>query len=238
MCKLATDHTSDASAASPAVQTYEAIKEHLPATPLVKEAYDYVSARLPAPLLNHSIRVYLYSAHVSALSPNKAASPNFLTLAFIAAIFHDFGTSDECDGPDRFEVCGADAAASFLREHAPEITEAEVSNVWASIALHTSTGIAENYSELSRVIRLGVKSDFNLPGVRKEFDLLELVKKFEKVVPRLDVEKVLGDAVVKQVLKRQGEERIRKAPSSSWSGDLLRGELEKEEGYEGVNKYF
>jgi len=235
MCKFATENI-DASATSPA-EIYEAIKEHLPSSPLVKKSYDYVSSRLlNTALLNHSLRTYLYAARVSTLSPVKPLSPNYLTLAFIAAIFHDFGLCEDGDGPDRFEICGANAAVQFLREHAPEFTEAEVLDVWTSMALHTSPGLPLHYSELTRAMRVAVTVDFDMPGIREKFGFLpDYVEQVEKVLPMLNAFEVLKDVVLKQILKRHGEARERKAPGPSWPFDVLREALEKEGSYEGAD---
>jgi hypothetical protein len=54
----------------------------------------------------------------------------------------------------------------------------------------------------------------------------------EKELPRLDIEKDLSDAVVRQTLHRP-----EKAPQSSWSADLLRAKKEEPD-WEGVNKAF
>jgi hypothetical protein len=54
----------------------------------------------------------------------------------------------------------------------------------------------------------------------------------DEELPRLDIEKELGDAVVRQAL-----DRPEKAPPASWPGDLVRATKEDPE-WEGVNKAF
>ena len=51
-------------------------------------------------------------------------------------------------------------------------------------------------------------------------------------LPRLEIEKDLGDAVVRQAL-----EDSQKAPKASWPGDLVRAKRENPD-WEGVNKGF
>lgn len=148
------------------------------------------------------------------------------------------GCADEHDGPQRFEVCGADAAAEHLREF--EFSDADIQEVWTAIALHTSPGIAERITALARFVRLAVLMDFNVleksPWVDKY--VLEVNKEgyrrsIEGQFPRLDAEKVLGDIVVKQGIRQPT-----KAPASSWAGIMVRAANEEPSGSQGVNKAF
>src|SRR5262249_23286455 len=129
-------------------------------------------------------------------------------LVFLACVMHDIGTADAFDGPQRFEVHGADAAAEFLRGNG--FGAADVDQVWEAIALHTSPHIAERRGPVPMLTRLGVLEDFSgnpHPDVEQRY-------------PRLDVERVLADAVVAQALRNPA-----KAPASSWPGGLLRAHL-------------
>ena len=58
------------------------------------------------------------------------------------------------------------------------------------------------------------------------------VETVEGVFPRGEIEKVLGDAVVEQGLRRP-----EKAPAASWPGVLVRSARENP-GWEGVNRAF
>ncbi|KAK3060852.1 hypothetical protein LTR53_019978, partial [Teratosphaeriaceae sp. CCFEE 6253] len=116
----------------------------------------------------------------------------------------------------RFEVEGGDAAAQALRAHG--ISAADAHEVWVAIALHTSPGIAERISPLARLIRLAVTIDFKRPAAMR-LTTDEEVEEFEAMYPRGEIEKVLGDAVVDQVLgKDDAEEGSAKAPAASWAG--------------------
>ena len=153
------------------------------------------------------------------------------------------GCADDYDGPQRFEVCGADAAAEHLRKF--NFNDADIQEVWTAIALHTSPGIAERITSLARLVRLAVLTDFNkletYPWVEEsELEELEVNKKHYQLLiegpsffPRLDVEKVLGDIVVEQ-----GMRQPTKAPASSWAGIMVRTAKEGPSGLQGVNKAF
>ena len=153
-----------------------------------------------------------------------------LDLLFIACICHDVGaTHHHDDGELRFEVEGADAAKRFALSQG--IDEVDAHEIWIAIAIHTSQQIAERIRPLARLVRLGVLLDFR-QGTRDELEANEYTTSIDSDIPRLEIEKVLGDAVVRQALhKRQ------KAPKASWPGDLLRAHLE-DPAWQGVNRGF
>jgi hypothetical protein len=187
-------------------------------------AYEHVRELLHPAILAHSIRVWLIVDHaVGSLSPLSAEEREALA---VACLFHDAGTARIYDGPQRFEIEGADAASGFLTERDvdPELRR----QVWEAIALHTSPGIAERMGPLTRFVRLGVMVDFGSgTGVVAE-ELRASLSQF----PRADIEVVLGDAVVAQAVRRPN-----KAPASSWPGGLLAAHLANP-GHTGVNDAF
>ncbi|MBG7702536.1 HD domain-containing protein [Streptomyces sp. MC1] len=187
-------------------------------------AFEHVRKVLHPAILAHSIRVWLIADHaVGRLSPLSAEEREALA---VACLFHDAGTATIYDGPQRFEVEGADAASGFLAERdvAPELRR----QVWEAIALHTSPGIAERMGPLTRFVRLGVTVDFGSDTGAISEDLRAALGQF----PRADIEVVLGDAVVAQAVRRPN-----KAPASSWPGGLLVAHL-ADPGHTGVNEAF
>ena len=228
------------------------IQDLIPHEPICTEALNYVTPLLPREVLNHSLRVYLYAKYLQLHSPahSDPTSPTFpdlyrssswpsLQLLFIASLFHDFGVSSICaHQPYRFEVCGADAAASFLLSHPAHASSEDAHRVWTAIALHTSPHIAERIDPFSRVMRLGPLVDF-VDERRREFGVEKMwVEQVEQKLPRLGIEKCLGDVVVAQALQEP-----RKAPKGSWPGDLIRANQEREQGRgemwkDGVNPEF
>ncbi|CAM5662887.1 hypothetical protein GCM10010378_04350 [Streptomyces viridochromogenes] len=118
-------------------------------------AYTHVSEVLAPPVLQHSVRVWLLADHIGR--PQGVDGLEREALA-VACLFHDAGTADVYDGPQRFEVEGADAARAFLAEH--DWPRPLVQSVWEAIALHTSPGIAERMGLLPRLVREGVLADF------------------------------------------------------------------------------
>jgi hypothetical protein len=165
-------------------------------------------------IANHSVRTYLHAvlaARRRGMSPGRDYADDLL---FYACLLHDIGTADAYDGRQRFEVEGADAAAAFLTSEG--FDAASVDQVWEAVALHTSPHIAERRGPVTMLTRVGVLSDFGGP------DADDAVRAaLERDHPRLDIERELTDAVVRQALRQPD-----KAPSSSWPGGLLRAHQE------------
>ncbi|MGQ4512781.1 HD domain-containing protein [Streptomyces sp. DW26H14] len=173
-----------------------------------------VALERPA-IANHSFRTYVWALLAGEKRGMRAGADFDADLLFYACVLHDLGTADAHDGPSRFEVEGADAAAELLA--AQGVGSAEIDQVWEAIALHTSPHIAERRGPLALLTRLGVLADFQGPGA----DHSQLVAETERAYPRLDIERELTDAVVSQALRKP-----EKAPEHSWPGGLLRARLD------------
>ncbi|ROW09458.1 hypothetical protein VMCG_02199 [Cytospora schulzeri] len=211
-----------------------ALVAEIPDHPACTEALALAQSSLPASIFNHSLRVSLYaSRHIPppVMSTTLFTTPSVPPCAlFVACILHDIGTATEplaggSDDARRFEVTGADVAAELLRRHG--LGDEVVREVWLAIAMHTSPHVAEGAGGLVRALRLGVRADFGTYSVGED-----VVSKTESQLPRLDVEKDLGDAVVRQALLLPS-----KAPACSWPGELLRAHA-AEPDWDGVNKAF
>ncbi|MEU6532941.1 HD domain-containing protein [Streptomyces sp. NPDC046928] len=177
-------------------------------------AYAHVRGVLDPAILNHSIRVWLVAEHLGRRQGIGDVAREALA---VACLFHDAGTAAPYDGPQRFEVEGADAARAFLTDHdwpAPLIEE-----VWEAVALHTSPGIAERMGPLPQLVRQAVLVDFGRSDLIDPADQEPLLSALAGF-PRLDIETVLGDAVVAQAVRCP-----QKAPPSSWPGGLLAAHL-------------
>lgn len=175
-------------------------------SPLAAAALDLATAHEMPSVLNHSIRTHGY-ALLHAQKLNLEFDPDLL---FVACVLHDLGSADAFDGPQRFEVEAADAAADLVAAHGR--TPEEADQVWQAIALHTSPGIVERRGAVPRLTRLGVRTDFFSVAIPDELRIAA-----EKEYPRLGLDHELGALLVEQAL-RQPE----KARESSWVADLVR----------------
>jgi len=168
----------------------------MPDTSLARFVTAAVTGALSRPLAAHRIRSYLFARvladHLGAM-PGQDYDEQLL---FAACLLHDMGLSEAGDGDQRFEVDGADLAASLLTDQG--LPGAQVDAVWEAIALHTSPGIAERRGLLCRLTRAGVGMDF---GRATEAVSNELGAAIHALHPRLALETVLVQAITEQALR-------------------------------------
>lgn len=175
-------------------------------SPLAVAALALATAHEIPSVLHHSLRTHGYAL----LHAEKLGLEFDPDLLFVACVLHDLGSADAYDGPQRFEVEGADAAADLLAAHGR--TPEEADQVWQAIALHTSPGIVERRGAVPLLTRLGIRTDFFGVAIPDELRIAS-----EREYPRLGLDHELGALLVEQAL-RQPE----KARESSWVSDLVR----------------
>ena len=129
----------------------------LPRGPLADASLAVVRSTESQPIVDHSIRTFLFARLVAEHEGclNDAAYDE--DLLFAATVMHDLGLGDHAEGQALFEVEGADLAASVLRAHG--VPEADVDRVWEAIALHSSIGIADRRGLLTYLTYKGVFVD-------------------------------------------------------------------------------
>ncbi|KAA0082483.1 HD domain-containing protein [Mycolicibacterium sp. P9-64] len=195
----------------------------LPDSDSVKEAVAHVQAVLHPQIFNHSIRTYLLGRIVA---DQDGVDDLDIESLCIAALFHDSGTAVVYDGPARFEVEGADAAAKFLEQCG--WSAAAVDPIWEAIALHTTPGIPERRGPIAQYLRRGVEIEFGSAELRAS--LATSVADAEMQYPRVHLEETLQTLVVQQALRQP-----QKATAPSWAADLVR---HHQPGRPGVNPGF
>ncbi len=183
-----------------------------PRTPLAKAADDLAREAEPEFLYNHSTRSYLFTRFAAAARGLTAGQDYDDELLFLACMLHDIGLTTQADRGRRFEVDGAEAAVSLLR--ASGLAAAQARIVWASIALHTSTGIAEYCRNEVALTRAGIGMDF---GRDAELVPAETAQAMHARYPRLDMAHCLTDAIVSNAGGRPA-----KAPAYTFPGGLVR----------------
>src|SRR4051812_43655526 len=110
----------------------------IPDSTLAKEATDVLRKYSTDLLINHSMRVYLFSAEQGRQKQLRFDRE----LLYVAAAFHDLGLTKKFSSQgERFEVDGANASRHFLAAHS--IPEEQVQTVWEAIALHTTPGVTQ-----------------------------------------------------------------------------------------------
>jgi hypothetical protein len=126
----------------------------VPDSSLAREATELVRETESPLLFNHSTRVY-YFGSLAGKRHGLRFDPELL---YIGAMFHDMGlTPQHSSKSDRFEVDGANAARTFLRQH--NISPQEMDTVWTAIALHTTPGIPQYMHPVVALLTNGVEMD-------------------------------------------------------------------------------
>ena len=126
----------------------------VPDSKLAQEATQLIRDTEPPLLFHHSTRVYLWGA-LAGIRKNLKFDPELL---YIGAMFHDIGlTKQYSSATERFEVDGANAARTFLKQHGVPETSIEV--VWDAIALHTTPGIPQHKKPEVALVTAGVEMD-------------------------------------------------------------------------------
>jgi HD domain len=144
----------------------------LPAGPLVDASLALVRSTETRPIVDHSIRTFLFARLVAEHEGCLSDVDYDEELLFAATVMHDLGLGERARGQARFEVEGADLAAAVLREHG--VAEADIDRVWEAIALHSSIGLAERRGLLTYLTYKGVFVDVGrladavADGMRKE----------------------------------------------------------------------
>ena len=146
-------------------------------------------------------------------------------------MLHDLSTIEKYDTvPQRFEVVAADEAARLLREH--KISEDTIREAWLAMTLHTTPSIPERLPGAIGALRLAILAEFGGADVPSAQVGEQGMRVIRDELPRLEIEKQLGDAVVRQARKTPS-----KAPKVSWVGMMLRADERVPESG-GVNQSF
>jgi hypothetical protein len=177
---------------------------------LINEVVTHLGVTLHPEVYNHSVRTFLLGRE--AARRDGVVDLDVESLC-IAALFHDAGTAEPYNGPARFEVEGADAAATYLLRGG--WNAAMVDRIWEAIALHTTPGIPARRGPIAHYLRRGVEIEFGSGRVRARFT--HSIADAEARYPRTNIEEVLQTLVVEQALRQPA-----KATAPSWVADLLR----------------
>jgi HD domain len=183
----------------------------LPAGPLAAASLSLVQATVSAPIAGHSIRAFLYARLLAEHEGSLDDAAYDEDLLFAACVMHDLGLGSLAAGQARFEVEGADLAATVLTEHG--VAAAEVDRVWEAIALHSSAGIAHRRGLLTYLTHRGVfidaGRDTGLPA--------GLIQRVHMACPHRAGKRYLADAIADHASRSEAA-----APPGSLGFELLR----------------
>ncbi|KAL6863575.1 hypothetical protein J3F83DRAFT_762424 [Trichoderma novae-zelandiae] len=216
-----------------------AARAQVPNHPAAQEALEVALSSLSPSLFNHSLRLYIYAQAILNSPPaglpgsheafkGVSVEPHVL---FVACIYHDLSTIEKFDNnPKRFEIVAGDEAAALLLRHGESASVAR--EAWLAMSLHTTPGIPEDLGGAVQAVRLGIRTEFRGFELGKDGLSAEQWRVVRDDLPRLEIEKDLSDAVVRQALATE-----EKAPRLSWAGELLKWKKANPD-YQGANQAF
>jgi hypothetical protein len=183
----------------------------LPSGPLADASLVLARHTESTPIADHSVRSFLFARLLAEQEGSVHDAAYDEDLLFAACVLHDLGLGTLAPGMARFEVEGADLAASVLTEHG--VGAADVDRVWEAIALHSSLGIADRRGLLTYLTHKGVFTD---AGRVTDIDAARL-EPIYAVYPRPDGHRFLQDAIVEHASRSEAA-----APPYSIAAELLR----------------
>jgi hypothetical protein len=144
----------------------------VPDNPLITTVIEYAQ-RLSEPyLFNHAMRSWLFAETIGRI---KGIDYDHEVVA-IGTILHDIGLTASVSGPNRFEVNGADAARSFIRDQGFSDRRAQL--IWDLVALNSTPSLALHKEREVAVGTMGIGLDYGGFGI--------------EAVPAVDVEGILS----------------------------------------------
>jgi hypothetical protein len=108
----------------------------VPDSPLITESLEYARKLSEPYLFNHAVRSWLFAVKIGHL---KRIDYDAEVVA-VGTILHDIGLTAGVSGPNRFEVNGAAAAVSFIKDRG--LSNRRVQLIWDLIALNSTPSIA------------------------------------------------------------------------------------------------
>ena len=132
-----------------------------PHTDLALQAHELVHSCCEPHVAAHCERSFQFAALVAREDEIEVD----LEVVYIGTLLHDVGLAQRFAGPERFEMRGANAVRTMLRDAGMEGSRAE--NVWDVIALHASTAIAAHKSPETRIANRGISIDVRGAGAER-----------------------------------------------------------------------
>jgi len=149
----------------------------VPDSSLITDTVEY-ARRLSDPyLLNHAMRSWLFAAKIAQA---KAIDCDQEVVA-VGTILHDIGLTAEVTGASRFEVNGADAALSFVKDRGLSDRRAQL--IWDLVALNSTPSIALHKESEVAVGTMGIALDYGGFGIESisPAELSEILNTFPRL---------------------------------------------------------
>lgn len=162
----------------------------IPATDAAAVARNALLADCDEFLVGHCERSYRFGV-LAAEADGSAVDHEAL---YVGVLLHDMGLSAAHQGPERFEVRGANLARELLADST--LSPHSIETVWDIIALHTSREIARHKSPEACYANVGISIDIR--GRAPGLDVAD-VRAVLDAFPRAAFPDEMADALVSEV---------------------------------------
>ena len=192
--RMETVAPADASIGRDAERTRVIASVSVPDNPLITAAIEYARQLSEPYLFNHAIRSWLFA---ELIGRTKGIGYDREVVA-VGTILHDIGLTVGVQGPSRFEVNGADAALSFIRDRGLSDRRAQL--IWDLIALNSTPSLALHKESEVAIGTMGIGLDYGGFGL----DALERVdvNRIVSAYPRLKMKDRFTEACCRLVMQR------------------------------------
>jgi hypothetical protein len=163
----------------------------VPDSSLITEVLEYAQEVYEPYLFNHAVRSWLFAAKIGQL---KGIDCDVEVVA-IGTILHDIGLAAGVSGSNRFEVNGAGAALSFVKERGVSSRRAQL--IWDLVALNSTPSIALHKEAEVALGTMGIGLDYGGFGFEliPSADMTEILEAF----PRLKMKAKFAEACCRLV---------------------------------------
>ena len=162
----------------------------VPDSRLITEVLEYAQKICEPYLFNHSVRSWLFAARIG---DRKGIDCDHEVVA-VGTILHDIGLAAAVPGPNRFEVNGAAAAVSFVKERG--LSDRRLQLIWDLVALNSTPSIALHKEPEVALGTMGIALDYggfflesispaDLTGVLTAYPRLEMKRRFAETCTHL-----------------------------------------------------
>jgi hypothetical protein len=187
--------------AAPSPETSQDIRRNLPSnrviagvrlpdSPLITEVLEYAQQLYDPYLFNHAVRSWLFATKIGQTTGVDCD----LEVVAIGTILHDIGLSAAITGANRFEVNGAAAARSFVKERGFSDRRAQL--IWDLVALNSTVSIALHKEPEVALGTMGIGVDYggffferipstDMTEILRAFPRLKMKEKFAETCCRL-----------------------------------------------------
>jgi hypothetical protein len=166
----------------------------VPDGPLITATIEYAQRLSDPYLFNHAMRSWLFA---ELIGRSKRIEYDREVVA-VGTILHDIGLTTGVSGPNRFEVNGADAALSFIRDW--RLSDRRAQLIWDLVALNSTPSLALHKEPEVAVGTMGIGLDYG--GFGADALPAEVLGRILTEFPRLKMKDRFKDACCRLVAER------------------------------------